>query len=285
MDGSAATLDDLTAKQESAEANYVAGGTTEAERQRGLDETIKSRVKITGQMLQEAGDITKQLEKAANRIANTSNKMSYQAVASADGLNKVAKDVAKNTIPAMETYITTQSDQIGKILETTFSDANSKFVQNVISEIEKQINVLVSGAKTIQADFAKQFPAMTAGAAAPGGPQVSGSPPTPPASPVRDMYVSPGGGTVVTANFGDFNQKSFILDKRDELIARPPPTAASAPPLPRASSPLPAVSDTIRASLQSVGSSLRIELDVGQLTDLILRDIMMNKPNVFGGIG
>jgi hypothetical protein len=99
------------------------------------------------------------------------------------------------------------------------------------------------------------------------------------------MYVSPGGGTVVTANFGDFNQKSFILDKRDELIARPPPTAASAPPPPRASSPLPAVSDTIRASLQSVGSSLRIELDVGQLTDLILRDIMMNKPNVFGGIG
>jgi hypothetical protein len=45
------------------------------------------------------------------------------------------------------------------------------------------------------------------------------------------------------------------------------------------------VSDAIRASLQGVGTSLRIELDVGQLTDLVLRDIMMNKPNVFGGIG
>jgi len=285
MDGSAATLDDLTAKQESAEANYVAGGTTEAERQRALDETIKSRVKITGEMLQEAGDITKQLERAANRIANTSNKMSYQAVATADGLNKVAKDVAKNTIPAMETYIKAQSDQIGTILETAFSNKNAKFVQNVISEIEKQINVLASAAKTIQADFAKQFPAASnQGAADINGPPVNGAAATQPAQ-TQDLFVSPGGGTVVTANFGDFNQKSFILDKRDELIARPPPTAASAPPPTRASSPLPAVSDTIRASLQSVGSSLRIELDVGQLTDLILRDIMMNKPNVFGGIG
>jgi hypothetical protein len=141
MDGSAATLDDLTAKQESAEANYVAGGTTEAERQRALDETIKSRVKITGEMVKEAGDITQQLERAANRIANTSNEMSYKAVANADGLNKVAKDVAKNTIPAMETYIKAQSDQIGTILTTAFSDENAKFVQNVISEIEKQINV------------------------------------------------------------------------------------------------------------------------------------------------
>lgn len=285
MDGSAATLDDLTAKQESAEADYVAGGKSEEERQRGLDETIKSRVKITGQMLQEAGDITKQLEKAANRIANTSNKMSYQAVATADGLNKVAKDVAKNTIPAMETYIKTQSEQIKTIMATTFSDANSKFVQNVISEIEKQINVLASAAKTIQADFDKQFSAAKAGPGDPKGAQVSGVTPPVTAVTAHDMYVSPGGGTVVTANFGDFNQKSFILDKRDELIARPPPAAATTSPPPRASSPLPAVSDTIRASLQSVGSSLRIELDVGQLTDLILRDIMMNKPNVFGGIG
>jgi hypothetical protein len=99
------------------------------------------------------------------------------------------------------------------------------------------------------------------------------------------LYVSPGCTTVVTAGFGALNQQSYSLDPRDALIARPEATAASAPPPTRASSPLPAVSDTIRASLQSVGSSLRIELDVGQLTDLILRDIMMNKPNVFGGIG
>lgn len=282
MDGSASTLEELTAKQESAEADYVKGGKTEEERQRGLDETIKSRVKITGQMLKEAGDVTAQIERAANRIANTSNKLSYQAAASADGLNKFAKDVAKQTIPALETYINTQSDQIGKILETTFADANSKFVQNVISEIEKQINVLVAAAQTIQAGFAQQYPA----AAAPAAAGTTATTPTPASPPVaNDMYVSPGGGTVVTANFGDFNQKSFILDKRDELIARPPPEAATTPPPPRAASPLTAVSDTIRASLQSVGSSLRIDLDVGQLTDLILRDIMMNKPNVFGGIG
>lgn len=275
MDGSASTLEELTAKQESAEADYVKGGTTEDERQRALDETIKSRVKITGQMLKDAGDVTAQLERATNRIANTSNKLSYQTAASADGLNKFAKDIAKQTIPALETYIKTQSAQIGKILETTFAAANTAFVNNVISEIEKQINVLVAAANTIQAGFAQQFPAAAAATRAPAAAPTA----------AKDMYVSPGGGTVVTANFGDFNQKSFILDKRDELIARPPPEAATTPPPPRAASPLPAVSDTIRASLQSVGSSLRIDLDVGQLTDLILRDIMMNKPNVFGGIG
>jgi hypothetical protein len=80
------------------------------------------------------------------------------------------------------------------------------------------------------------------------------------------------------------NEKSFSLDKRDELVAKPPAEPAPAPPpTPRAS--LPAVTDAVRASLQGVGTSLRIELDVGQLTDLVLRDIMLNKPNVFGGIG
>jgi hypothetical protein len=82
------------------------------------------------------------------------------------------------------------------------------------------------------------------------------------------------------------NERSFELDKRDALVAKPPAEPAqAAAPAPAQRNNLPAVSDAIRASLQGVGTSLRIELDVGQLTDLVLRDIMLNKPNVFGGIG
>jgi hypothetical protein len=79
------------------------------------------------------------------------------------------------------------------------------------------------------------------------------------------------------------NQKSYSLDRRDELVAKPPPEKTP-PPAP-AKPAVPALADAVRASLVGVGTSLRIELDVGQLTDLVLRDIMMNKPNVFGGLG
>jgi len=279
MDGSAATLDDLTAKQKDAQAEYDAGGTTEEQRQRALDESIKSRVKVTGQMLQEAGDVTRQIERAANRIANTSNEFSYNAVAAADGLNKAAKQIAKETIPEFESYIKLQSSQIKTLLATAFSDSNQQFIDKIIDIAKQQIVLLEAATKKIQSDFLKQNPGVVSTT-----PTTSGAPGAP--VQTKDMYVSPGGGTVVTANYGDLNQKSFILDKRDELLARPPPESTPAPaPAPKAPVSLPAVSDAVRASLQGVGTSLRIEIDVGQLTDLVLRDIMMNKPNVFGGIG
>ncbi len=104
---------------------------------------------------------------------------------------------------------------------------------------------------------------------------------------VQDAYISPGPErTVITTGFGDLRkgrQKSYEIDSADGVTIEPESKPGAAPQTTQRAS-LPAVSDAIRASLQGVGTSLRIELDVGQLTDLVLRDIMMNKPNIFGGI-
>ena len=89
------------------------------------------------------------------------------------------------------------------------------------------------------------------------------------------------GERMILSNYGGL--LATPVDNRDRITALPS-DAKEAPPASTRPA-IPALSDVVRASLQGVGTSLRIELDVGQLTDLVLRDIMMNKPNVFGGIG
>ncbi len=101
------------------------------------------------------------------------------------------------------------------------------------------------------------------------------------------------GERMVLSNYGSIlrstlvNSEDMVLGMgRDEQAknssASPSTSTAASPP---ARPPVPAFADAVRASLTGVGTSLRIELDVGQLTELVLRDIMMNKSNVFGGIG
>ena len=106
---------------------------------------------------------------------------------------------------------------------------------------------------------------------------------------LQDAYITPGTDrAVIATGFGQLDEQLYEIRPEDAVTIKPERAPGAAPqPEPQQAqrTNLPAVSDTIRASLQGVGTSLRIELDVGQLTELVLRDIMMNKPNVFGGIG
>jgi hypothetical protein len=276
VDGTARNLDDLTSRQEDANKLYESAGQTSEERQRALDEVSKSRVKITGEMLDRAGNMIQQAQRAANAFENTSNKYVQTTLDVTDGLNKVAADVVTKTMPAFQEQIQHQTAAMSGILERVIN--STKLTEDFIKEITAAVKQAYAEADRLATDFEKKHPGLMV--------------PTPspiavpaPATPAKDIYVSPGGSTVVTANFGEMNQKSYSLDKRDELIAKPP---ASPPPPPAAPTPappsIPALSNVIQASLQGVGTSLRIELDVGQLTDLVLRDIMMNKPSIFGGI-
>lgn len=286
MDGSARNLDDLTQKQEDANALYDKAGETEEERRAALDEIVKGRVKITGDMIESAGNMVEQAQRAANRYENTTNQYIQRTAEVADSINDAAAKIAQRTIPALSQQIEKQVEAMSGILVGVLS--NTKLTEDAIKSIQAVTAVAYAEADRLARDFEKNHPGfITAFAGAGGVPALTVAPPpasTP--SAAQDLYVSPGGSTVVTANFGEMNERSFELDKRDALVAKPPAEPApAAAPAPAQRNSLPAVSDAIRASLQGVGTSLRIELDVGQLTDLVLRDIMLNKPNVFGGIG
>lgn len=278
MDGSVRDIDALSAKQEDANALYEKSGQTEAQRREAMDEAVKSRVKITGDMIDKAGDMVAQAERAANRFANTSNFYIERTASIGDAINGVSSKVAEETIPKVGKLVETAANSFSTIIMGALESSQTQLVQTALETFGDMIDKLDQAYKDFQSSHpeiqmsGKTLPRIENGNVVP-------------ATPAKDLYVSSGGSTVVTANFGEMNQKSYALDKRDELVAKPP--AEPAPPVtaqPQRAN-LPAVSDAIRASLQGVGTSLRIELDVGQLTDLVLRDIMMNKPNVFGGIG
>jgi hypothetical protein len=273
MDGSARTLDDLTSAREKAESDYQASGDDETQRQKAMDEVIKNRVKITGDMIDNAKSFTAQAERAANRFANTSNAYIERTAQIGDIINKSATKFTADMIPNFNKLIETSAENMSAIIIKSINKAVDQYLSQYAAAVQ---TALQSTAKMID-DFSAQNPSFLDSTI-----QVPKM-----FEAAQDVYVSPGGSTVVTANFGDMNQKSYVLDKRDELIAKPPPetTAPTAAPAPAPSVNLPAVTNAIRASLQGAGTSLRIELDVGQLTDLVLRDIMMNKPNVFGGVG
>lgn len=282
MDGSIRDIEELNSQQEGANQIYEDSGKTEAQRRTALDESIKSRVKVTEDMISSAGDMVAQADRAANRFANTSNFYIERTAQIGDMINGVSANVATKLIPQMNEVIETAANSYTKLIRGSIEAAEDQLATAALQDLGKALD----GMMQTVTDFQKNYPGIFTNVAVP---EIKSGAVSRPAA-AQDMYVSPGGATVVTANYGELNQKSFILDKRDELIARPPPETTAPPPpasntTPRAQTALPAVSDAIRASLQGVGSSLRIELDVGQLTDLVLRDIMMNKPNVFGGIG
>ena len=286
LDGNVKSLDELAAAQEGANKEFQDVGTTDDERQAFLDEKLKQRVKINDEMIASAKSVHDQAARAAKIFGNVGLEMSETSLRLNDSVQKLSA-----------TYVTTAQDAYKAVLlgtkeiDAAVSNIAIGVVESSFKGIMTKIGPLATQVVNALLDAVlAQLPkdgSVDPKAIADARKQVAQTQKG--ISNANDLYVSPGGATVVTADFGEFNERSFILDKRDELIARPPPesTPAQQPAqmTTRSQPALPAVSDAIRASLQGVGTSLRIELDVGQLTDLVLRDIMMNKPNVFGGIG
>jgi len=290
MDGSARNLDDLTQQQEDATALYDKAGQTEAEKQAALDEIVKGRVKITGDMIESAGNMAEQAMRAANRYENTTNLYIQRTAEVADAINGTAAEIATETIPMLRKQIESQVAAMSGVLKGVLD--NSKLTKDAIAEVTAAARAAYAASGQLAADFEKNFPGFIDAAKGGGAPIPLRVPATP------TTTVTPGdaedvvmrgtldpGERMVLYNYGTLAAKK--LDDRDTLTAAPPATEEpAAAPKSTASRPaIPALSDVVRASLQGVGTSLRIELDVGQLTDLVLRDIMLNKPNVFGGIG
>jgi hypothetical protein len=285
MDGSVQSLEELTQAQQQQQDEM--GKMDAGAQQKALDARVEMRVKMSSELISSAEDLSRQAERAAKQYANVGLELSETAERTNDAVNKFASDYLEKVAPAYERVakgiraVEAGVVQLGaitakKALESVGENASkiaTAILDQVFATFEKEVMTQLSAVLT-----APELAQIRVGLAQ------AGSPGTAAPAAAQDLYVSPGGSTVVTANFGEMNEKSFSLDKRDELVAKPPAEPAPAPPpTPRAS--LPAVTDAVRASLQGVGTSLRIELDVGQLTDLVLRDIMLNKPNVFGGIG
>ncbi len=282
MDGSVRDIDALTAKQEDANALYDASGKSEAEKREAMDEAIKSRVKITGDMIDKAGDMVAQSERAANRFANTSNFYIERTAAIGDAINGVSSKVAETLIPKMGDLIEGAANSYSTIIMQALGASQEQLAK----QAEATLNNLVDKLKQVIKDFQESNPDIELDTKK-ASPTIKKGVIIPPPEPTGDLYISPGPSrTVVTADFGDFRkQRSWEVAKGDEVIAQPQSDPAAPPPSTASRSPIPALTDAVRASLSSVGTSLRIELDVGQVTDLVLRDIMMNKPNIFGGIG
>jgi hypothetical protein len=208
----------------------------------------------------------------------------------ADSINDTAAKIAQGTIPMLRTQIESQVAAMSGVLKGVLD--NAKLTKDAIAEVTAAARAAYQASSQLAADFEKNFPGFIDAAMGQGVPRPLRVPATP------TTTVTPGdakdvvmrgtldpGERMVLYNYGTLAAKK--LDDRDTLTAAPPATEEiAAAPKSTASRPaIPALSDVVRASLQGVGTSLRIELDVGQLTDLVLRDIMMNKPNVFGGIG
>lgn len=293
MDGNVRSLDEMTQQQEDARSEMEKGLTSE-EQQRALDARLESRVKLNEGMVRSAQDITALSERAAKVFAQNGVAVSEMAERTNDGLHRLAREYTQTAAPAIKELLNTltkaddifttastkfASDTITSAkIEQTVKNAAELFAREVSEQLEKLIQVTFGVTEREAKDLATgKVPANTVLAS----------------NDAKDLVMKgelDEGDRVILSNYGSI-LRSTLVDSRDTLIASPPasevkrPEAPAPPPAPPTRPPVPALADAVRASLTGVGTSLRIELDVGQLTDLVLRDIMMNKPNVFGGIG
>jgi hypothetical protein len=292
MDGNVRSLDEMSMQQESAREKFEKGLEPD-QAQAALDLRLEARVKEASGLVKSAEDISAMAERAAKIFAQNGVAVSNMSEKTTDSLRMLAKEYTGTVAPAIKeiTEVVKFADQaftkIGAeaarqaIVSPSFKAAVQSAVTTTTTSIMKQLETILKDVfgvtpQQITQLQKKQIQVEDVKPAASGGDVV--------VSPVA----APGGSTVLTKGFGEMGEMSVYLDDRDWVRAGPlkEPTPEPQPaPQQAQRTNLPAVSDAIRASLQGVGTSLRIELDVGQLTDLVLRDIMMNKPNVFGGIG
>lgn len=301
MDGNVRSLDELTMQQEGARAK-LESGLDPSQQQAALDARLEARVKEAAGFTKTAEDMNALAERAAKIFAQGGVAASAMADKTADSLKKLSQEYTGTVAPAIKAVVEAvkYSDQVFtsvaaqatsaaiKKLEDPLRQIAQTMVREFLDQLKKGIESIVSGndlgtalarVEALQKGQMSSTPAPRSAAAA--------------ATPAGKDVVMKGeldeGDRVILSNYGSI-LRSTLIDKNDTLIASPTLNKTdikqNQPTAPTAARPeLPAVSDAIRASLQGVGTSLRIELDVGQLTDLVLRDIMMNKPNVFGGVG
>jgi hypothetical protein len=295
MDGNVRSLDEMTQQQEDARSELEKGLTSE-QQQRALDARLESRVKLNEGMVRSAQDITALSERAAKVFAQNGVAVSEMAERSTDGLHRLAREYTETAAPAIKELLNTltKADDIFTTASTKFGvktidsgrieqsvkEAAELFAREVSEQLEKIIKVTFDLSDQEAKDLAS---GKTAVKTMPEAEDV-----------IMKGSLDKEGARILYGNYGQFGGRVAIpVDERDTVAAvssealesRTPTTSPPPSPAPPARPPVPAFTDAVRASLTGVGTSLRIELDVGQLTELVLRDIMMNKPNVFGGIG
>jgi hypothetical protein len=177
MDGSARNLDDLTRQQEDATALYDKAGQTEAEKQAALDEIVKGRVKITGDMIESAGNMAEQAMRAANRYENTTNLYIQRTAEVADSINDTAAKIAQGTIPMLRTQIESQVAAMSGVLKGVLD--NSKLTKDAIAEVTAAARAAYAASGQLAADFEKNFPGFIAAAQGGGAPTPLSVPATP----------------------------------------------------------------------------------------------------------
>jgi len=294
MDGNVRSLEEMTEQQNKAKSELEAG--TPEQAQVALDARLEQRFKITNSMIEQAEDMAGMAERVAKVFAQDGLKVSEMAERTKDSMHVLAQTYTKNVAPAVTELARTISTADDVLVSGAMS-FTSKAIESKLSKIAIDTSVTISKLVLDQVEeilkkIFKSSPELDSLISKARSSQVTGTTPvkTPPAEDLVMKGELDEGDRVILSNYGSI-LRSTLVDKKDTLIASPSVEKSNVnekiePTATRTTSPaIPAVSDAIRASLQGVGTSLRIELDVGQLTDLVLRDIMMNKPNVFGGVG
>jgi hypothetical protein len=287
MDGRVRTEAELTAAQNRANDEYAKQENADVV----LDERLKSRVKITRDMTEGLEDMSAQAERAAKMFGTIGTEIVETATRSQEKINELSSTyvtkmsaayrsafdlVANGDKIIIEKGLQFADDLIKTKLPQQISDITSRVITEYMKVLEASLDALESKQRRAAlADFDKVVRSTTQ------------TTPTS-AQPAEDIVVKGNlseGDRVILAQYGQLS--AYKVDARDDIKAAPP-TSANPTPAPEPVSrptPVSALPNAVQASLQGVGTSLRIELDIGQLTDMILRDIMMNKSAVFGGVG
>lgn len=287
------TNEELTAAQEKINEKYAGQKDAEAL----LREDLEKKVNLTKEMTKNVGDMSDQAERAIVMIKNVGLELSETAIRSQEQLNKMTNNLVGQVSSTYKSVVDaiTMGDKmlVDKGLQVADEVIKSKLpkqigdiTSTVITQYVKVLEASLSGLEEKQrkAAIAEIESAMRNAARRSRG--------TTEVEPTQteDIVVKGSlneGERVILAQYGQLS--AYKVDARDDVKAAPPAEVKSAPaPAPEPTvrpAPISTLPNAVQASLQGVGTSLRIELDIGQLTDMILRDIMMNKSAVFGGVG
>lgn len=283
------TAEELTAAQEKQNAAF----SSQKDAQASLDADLEMRVNVIQEGTKSLKDMASYAERAVKMQQTVGLEIAETATRAQDQINKIAN-----------TYVTKMGQAYDSIVEA-IKVGDTKLVESGLAvtkqALETQLPPMVSRiTKTFVDEYLKS---LESGLTILNDPARAGKilesvrtsvTPTPaaapavPTTPADDIVVKGNlseGDRVILAQYGELS--AYKVDARDDIKASPPAEVKTAPtpePINRPA-PISTLPNAVQASLQGVGTSLRIELDIGQLTDMILRDIMMNKSAVFGGVG
>lgn len=291
MDGRIRSEEELAAAQKAVNAAYDA----DEDADDALLERQKMRVKVNQDMIESAGQLQDEAARAAKMFATAGIEIVESAQRTQEQLRKMSATYVTQTTDSYKEIVKAVTEGDKAITEAGLTTAQLFLEKNIADTVNRVTKTVIDDYLKLLNDGIKQLDVFMRKENLIDPKEklesISDARETTKrirSQPVEDVVLKGNlsdGDRVVLAKYGELS--AYKLDSRDDVRASPPPQPVAPPPqtpTPVRTTPASTLPNTVQASLQGVGTSLRIELDIGQITDMVLRDIMMNKPAVFGGI-